>query len=264
MDTSPLRTLFCPNCGAPLDRGRVDCEYCGAALYVEHAAEVTLPALAQAQKLIPEMQRRIQANAYDGDAYYQLGLACFTLKLYDQAANAFEQAQRFSPGNPRVHYFSGLAILRDAEPEILSIAEYRILQMRKEFEAALSLAPDLAEARAYHLLTDGLLARNREDYRGALKPLNQVVQTLPTLKSAWKILAACYFQVGDYTSAVHASSRAFQLDPNDVDSAYLAGTAHACLNETDAMKTWAERVARLRGDPESWRSIMQEFRGQIG
>jgi hypothetical protein len=110
-----VRTLFCPNCGAPIHHGDLECEYCGAGLYAGRAAEVTVPALAEAQKIIPEMQVRIKRNPYDGDAYYQLGLACFTLKLYTQAEDAFEQAERFSPGDALVHYFAGLAALRRAE-----------------------------------------------------------------------------------------------------------------------------------------------------
>lgn len=126
-----MRTLFCPNCGAPIRHGDLECDYCGAGLYAERV-QVTIPALAQAQQLIPEMQARIKRNPYDGDAYYQLGLACYTLKLYDQAENAFEQAKRFSPGSSLAFYFAGLARLRCAEAEILSIQEFRIREMRKD------------------------------------------------------------------------------------------------------------------------------------
>ncbi|MBI4790647.1 MAG: hypothetical protein HY782_26765 [Chloroflexi bacterium] len=263
MESSGIRSLVCPNCGAPIRHGELECDYCGAAIYAERAAEVTVPAVGEAQKIIAEMQRRIKSNGYDGDAYYQLGLACFTLKLYDQAENAFEQARRFSPGSALVHYFVGLAMLRRAEPEILSIQEFRIIQMRKAFQAALALDANLSEAEWHHLLTDGLLARNREDYAGALAPLKSVVQMSPKLGLAWKVLAACYFQVGDYHNAIHAGSQAFQLDKLDGDIAYLIGAAHCYLGETDDMRVWAKRVAVLRGDPDAWPSVTREFRGQI-
>ena len=263
METGGVKSLVCPNCGAPIRHGDLDCDYCGAAIYAERAVEVTVPAVAGAQNIIAEMQRRIKSNAYDGDAYYQLGLACYTLKLYDQAENAFEQAQRFSPGSALAHYFFGLAMLRRAEPEILSVQEFRIIRMRKEFETAHSLDGNLTEAEWYHLLTDALLARNREDYKGALPALKSVTQALPNLGLAWKVLAACYFQVGDYRNAIHAGSQAFQLDKNDADVAYLVGAAHCYLGETDEMQAWAKRVAVLRDDSDSWPNVMREFRGQI-
>lgn len=263
MESNGVRTLLCPNCGAPIRHGSLQCTYCGGGVYADQAAEVTVPALAQAQKIIPEMQARIRKNPYDGDAYYQLGLACYTLKLYDQAQAAFEQAKRFSPGSALVHYFDGLALLRCAEPEILSIQEFRIYQMRKEFETALAIDPGFSEARLYRSLSDALLARNREDYAGALEPLKTFTGAIPELCLGWRLLAACYFQVGDCRQAVLAGKRAFQLDPGNQDIAYLIGAAHARLGETAEMESWARRVADLRGDPDSSGTIQREFMGQI-
>jgi uncharacterized Zn finger protein (UPF0148 family) len=73
VSTNPVRSLDCPNCGAPLHHGDLNCEHCGSAIYAEHAAEVTLPALAEAQKAIPGLRRRIEHNPYDGAAYSRLG-----------------------------------------------------------------------------------------------------------------------------------------------------------------------------------------------
>ncbi len=258
-----VRTLSCPNCGASIHHGDLECEYCGAALYAGRAAEVTVPALAEAQKIIPEMQARIKRNPYDGDAYYQLGLACFTLKLYVQAEDAFEQAQRFSPGDALVHYFSGLAMLRRAEPEILSLQEFRIDLIKKRFETALSIDPNLTEAGIYCTFAEALLARNREDYAGALPPLNRVVQALPKFAVAWKVRAACCFQAADFEGATQAGLRALQLQPEDADLAYLVGAAYGRMKQTDEMEAWARRVATLRGQPSKWQTILREFRGQI-
>ncbi len=263
MESNGVRTFLCPNCGAPIRHGSLQCSYCGGGVYAEQAAEVTVPALADAQRLISEMQARIRKNPYDGDAYYQLGLACYTLKLYDQAQAAFEQAKRFSPGNALVHYFAGLALLRCAEPEILSIQEFRIHQMRKEFETALAINPGFSEAQLYRGLTDALLARNREDYSDALKPLKVITEATPDLGLAWRLLAACYFQTGDCQQAMIAGKRAFQLDPTNADVAYLIGAAYARVGETTEAENWARRVADLRGDPDSSRTIQREFLGQI-
>ncbi len=258
-----IRTLFCPNCGASIHHGDLECEYCGAALYAGHAAEVTVPALAEAQKIIPAMQARIKQNPYDGDAYYQLGLACFTLKLNVQAQDAFEQAERFSPGDALVHYFYGLAILRAAEPEILSIQEFRINQIKKLFETALSIDPNLAEAGVYYTFAEALLARNHEDYAGAQEPLRRVVEALPKFTMAWKVLAACCFQVADFEAAAQAGLRALQLEPADADLAFLVGSAYTRLQQTDETEAWARRVATLRGHPSDWQAVAREFKGQL-
>lgn len=264
MEAAGVRSLVCPNCGAPIRHGELTCSYCGSGVYAERAAEITIPALADAQKVISTMQSRIRANPYDGDAYYQLGLGCYTLKLYDQAQHAFEQAQRFSPGSAVAHYFTGLSMLRCAEPEILSVQEFRIYQMRKEFETALALDPEFTEARLYHSLTDALLARNREDYAGALIPLETITAAIPGLGLAWRLLAACRFQAGDCREAIEAAQRAFQLDPTNADLAYLIGAGYARLNDTIEMQAWARRVAKLTGNPDAAPTILREFTGQIG
>ena len=263
MDTAELRTLQCPSCGAPIHHGDLNCVYCGAAIYAGRATEVAVPALAQAQETIPKMQARIERNPYDGDAYYQLGLACFTLKLYDQAENAFEQARRLLPGVALVHFFSGLAMLRSAEDEFLSIQEFRLRQMHREFETAVELDPNLSEAKPYLDLVEGLRARNREDYAGALAPLNAVVQALPNFGAAWKVLAACYFQIADYHAAIRAGNQAMQLLTHDADVAFLIGSAYTRLDDKDNMEGWARRMAVLRGDPDDWHRIIREFKGQI-
>ncbi len=258
-----IRTLFCPNCGASIHHGDLECEYCGSALYAGRGAEVTVPALAEAQKTIPEMQARIKANPYDGTAYYQLGLACLTLKLNTQAQDAFEQALRYSPGDALVPYFYGLSVLRSTEPEILSVQEFQINQMKKQFEAALSLDPNLTQAGVYCDFAEALHARNHEDYVGAMAPLKRVVEALPKFAAAWKVLAACRFQISDFQGATQAGTRALQLEPGDADGAYLVGAAFARLKNNEETEAWARRVAELRGHPSDWPTVVRQFKGQF-
>ncbi len=258
-----LISLRCPNCGAPIHAGDVTCEYCNAALYVGQPSEVALPAIADAQKIAAKMRDRLAANPYDGDAYYQLGLACFTLELYEQAENAFRQAQRFLPGAALPHYFNALAILHSAESDILSLGEFRLREIQSELTIVTQLDPTLTEAQAYLMLDNGLLARNDGDYIGAIPSLCQAVELLPSLGLAWKVLAACYFQVGDYRNAIRAGSQACKLLPLDEGSPYLVGAAHSRLEENEEMEHYAKRVAELRGDASHWLQVVREYHGEF-
>ncbi|MGB8645051.1 MAG: tetratricopeptide repeat protein, partial [Anaerolineae bacterium] len=220
---SELVSLRCPNCGAPAHQGDAQCGYCGSALLITRSAEIALPAVTEAQKLAARMRERITANPYDGDAYYQLGLACYTLQLYPQAENAFQQAIRFLPGSALPHYFTALAILHSEEQEILSIREFRLNQARLELNTAVKVDPTLLEVQAYFLFVKGLLARAEGNYQDAIKPLGDAVKLLPTLDLAWKVLAACYFQVGRYKDAIEAGKKTQELRPTDDGNAYLVG-----------------------------------------
>ncbi len=256
-----LVSLRCPNCSAPMHAGDATCEYCGAALYVGQPAEVALPQIAEAQKIAAKMRERIAANPYDGDAYYQLGLACFTLQLFDQAENAFRQAQRYTPGGALPHYFTALSILHGAERDLLSLGQFRLREIKSELTRAAVLDPNLTEAQAYLLLVKGLMARDDGDYQGAIPPLREAVRLLPGLGLGWKALAACYFQVASYQDAARAGSQAFRLRPHDEGAAYLVGAAYGRLGEEEAMEQYARRVAELRGDAELWPEVVREYRG---
>lgn len=258
-----IRTLLCPNCGAPVDNGDFRCQYCGSTLYAARAVEVVVPALVDAQNVIAKMRQRIQTNPYDGAAYYQLGLACFTLRLDDQAENAFRQSDRYLPGNALVHYFIGLTILRQNENDILSIREFFLNQIKQEFVTAAKLDPNLLQAKPYLQFVDALIARNRKDYARAITLLDSVSRNLPAFLPAYKVLAACAFQTGDYRRAIDAGNRSWELTPNDMDIAFLLGAAYARLDETEMMDAWAKRVAELRGQRDRWRDVIDEYRGKF-
>ncbi len=260
---SELVSFRCPNCGAPAHPGDTRCEYCGGILSIARAAEVALPAVADAQKLAGAMRERITSNPYDGDAYYQLGLACFTLELYPQAENAFRQAARFLPGSALPHYFTALGILHSEGEEILSISEFRLNQVRTELNTAVKLDPAMVEAQAYFAFVKGLITRAEGDYQGATQPLCEAVRLLPTLDLAWKVLAACYFQVGQYGEAIEAGKKTQELRPTDDGNLYLIGAAFNRMGNEDEMEQYARDVARLRGEPEMWQQIVDEYRGKF-
>ena len=258
-----LTTLRCPSCGAPVVWNDKTCNYCGSIVLVSQPAELALPAVAHAQKLAGQMRERLALNPYDGDAYYQLGLATFTLGRYDQAENAFDQAQRYLPGSAVAHYFKGLAMLLSKQEDILGIADFRLRAIQSELEMARELDPQLHVAEAYLQLLQGLQLRNQEKYRAALAPLKEAADALPDLAVIHKVLAACYFQIGDLNQVIASAQRAFEMRPTDIDLAYMLGVAHARLEQFDAMEKYAHRVALLRGDATQWYQVVREFIGQF-
>lgn len=260
---SNLTTLRCPSCGAPVRLNDKTCDYCGSLVLVAQPAELALPAIAQAQKLAAQMRERIALNPYDGDAYYQLGLATFTLGRYDQAENAFDQAQRYLPGSAVAHYFKGLAMLLSRQDDILGIADFRLNNIKRELETARELDPNLYVTDAYLNFLEGLQLRNQEKYRQAIEPLLRAIKTLPDLAIVAKVLAACYFQVGDLPAAIQSAKRALELRPTDMDLAWMLGVAHARLEQFNEMEKYARRVAVLRGDSTQWYQVVREFNGQF-
>lgn len=260
---STLTTLSCPSCGAPVRLHDPTCDYCGSLVLVSQPAELALPAVAQAQKLAAQMRERIGLNPYDGDAYYQLGLAAFTLGRYDQAENAFDQAQRYLPGSAVAHYFKGLAMLLAKQEDILGIADFRLRAIQRQLEMARELDPNLHVTDAYLDFLRGLQLRNQEKYREAIVPLKSASAALPDLAIIYKVLAACYFQTNDMPNTIQAAKRGFELRPTDEDLAYILGVAHARLEQFNEMEKYARRIAVLRGDSTQWYQVVREFHGRF-
>lgn len=263
MTTPTLVSLRCPSCGAPVRLGDITCDYCGSLVLVSQPAELALPAVAQAQKLAAQMRERLGLNPYDGDAYYQLGLATFTLGRYDQAENAFEQAQRYLPGSAVAHYFRGLAMLLSKQDDILGIADFRLHQIQRQLEQARELDPHLLVTDAYLKFLRGLQLRNQEKYREAIAPLREAAQALSDLGIIYKVLAACYFQVNDLAHVIASAKHALELRPTDIDLVFMLGVAHARLEQFNEMEKYARRVAVLRGDSTEWYQVVREFHGQF-
>lgn len=258
-----LTTLHCPNCGAPVRVNDQCCAYCGSLLLVAEPAELALPAIAQAQEIAAQMRERLALNPYDGDAYYQLGLATFTLGRYDQAENAFDQAQHYLPGSAVAHYFRGLAMLLGLQEDILGVSNFRLHEIEHEFETATRFDPNLHVAASYLDFLHGLQLRNQDNYASAIAPLKDAAAALPEQGIIHKALAACYFQVNDLKSAIQSAKRGLELRPTDIDLAYLLGVAYTRMEKVDEMEDYAHRVAVLRGDPRQWTHVVREFNGQF-
>lgn len=256
-------TPRCPNCGAPFHFGDLHCEYCGASLYVNEPTEIALPAVAEAQKIAATMNDRLVRNPYDGEAFYQLGLASFTLGLYEEAEHSFEQAERYLPGSALTHYMQGVTMLQREQPEILSISHFRLHEIQREFETALELDPNLQHANAYLNVIRGMYLRYRDDNAAAIAPLEAGLADLPKLGAGWHVLAAAFFQTGQYRDALRAAQRALEVEPNSEALTFMVGAVYDRLGESEQAEMTARKVAVLRGDADQWRHVMREFKGQF-
>jgi len=149
------------------------------------------------------------------------------------------------------------------QDEILGISDFRLYSIKREMETAQELDPNLHVAKAYLQCVHGLQLRNQEKYGEAIVPLVEAAQALPNLAIILKVLAACYFQVGDLPKAIQSAKRAFELRPTDMDLAFMLGVAHARLEQFNEMEKYARRVAVLRGDSTEWFHVVREFHGQF-
>jgi len=148
-----------------------------------------------------------------GDAYLKSG-------QFPQALREFLVAQRLSPDDPEIHYYTGLSYYGNGMKE----------EAKREFKKALFIKPDYSEAHNYLgtiYLGAGLYDSAIEEFDLAL--LNMLYET-PAI--ALNNIGWAYYKKEDYKTALIKYKTALKREPNTIifpliqknmGIAYLAG-----------------------------------------
>ncbi len=100
-------------------------------------------------KGLAEFQEVVKAAPDHAAAHRGLGYGYLRLSDYDNAAQHFRRAAELDSRDPRVHYYSGLLVVRRSM--LVGRPPEEVAATRKHLETAIQLDPDLADA--YSLLS---------------------------------------------------------------------------------------------------------------
>ena len=140
----------------------------------------------------------------------------------------------------------------------------RAMRQREEAEAALRLAPDLAQAHmamglAHHL--------GRRDYRRALEEFGIALQGLPNDARLLQYIGAAHRRLGNWDEAVTAQQKAVRLDPRDANLlGDLATTFRLLHRYADAVHAYNRALGLA---PDLWINAVakgwayNEWQGQL-
>ena len=180
-----------------------------------------------------------------GAAYSKKGRDAEALLLYDEAI-------RFSPGLPEVHYNAGISLQRMG----------RFAEAAGRYRAALSLDPDLAPARD----NLGIVLAMQGMFREAIAEGRRAIELDPRNAAMRGNLASTYFASGDIRSGIREFRKAVEIDSKNPRSraglarAYFAlGRYKEALAECDAARalgyrfepSMLEALERYRGSTSS-------------
>ena len=157
------------------------------------------------------------------EAYLALGNAQRSLRRFDQAVAAFEQAAQRQPNSAREHRNLGIALLEAGQPA----------RAESAFRRATSLSP--SDAPSWYQLA--LLASRAGNLREAVGHARHAIALDPDLLDARNSLGVNLTALGDATAAETAFRDALQIDP------YFA-TAHS--NLARLLGTRGDLTAALR------------------
>jgi len=125
-------------------------------------------AVAEVQRLIPQIETRLGRTPDDPEGWRLLGWALFQVGRYPEAANAYRRATELAPALPGNHSAMGEALVQAAGGSVTPDAAVA-------FEAARRLDP--SDARARYFL--GVLKAQRGDARGALADWTALLNEAP-------------------------------------------------------------------------------------
>jgi tetratricopeptide (TPR) repeat protein len=121
----------------------------------------------------------------------------------DGALNAFAQAHKRAPRDPRPHYLSAVALQKKGDAP----------GAERELKAALTLDPKLAEVRNEL----GAMYNEQRRFGDAETELRRAVADKPDLGEAWFNLGQAALMRKDCPTALDAYARATRLAPQDPD-----------------------------------------------
>jgi len=113
-----------------------------------------------------------------------------------------------------------------------------------EFEAAVQLDPDFAEAH-YNL---GLTYADMGEYEMAIAEQEAALELVPDLAEAHNVLGMAYYGLERFEEAIAAYEEAIRLAPQLADAYFNLGHAHAALGDHAQALSAYQEAARLSPD----------------
>lgn len=180
----------------------------------------------------------IVAGAGPALAGWEEGVAAFTSKNFEQAAQEFRALVESNPEGYRSHYMLGLCL------EQLGRKEEALHHLRQAYDLNPNdLAIKLALGRAY---------KNVRRYNDVAKLLGTLdVSSLPAAQQAvfYQVRGEARYKTDDLQGAVRDFAQLARLKPQDAQTQYLYGTTAAAVGQTDQALTALDKATKL--DPRN-------------
>src|SRR5271167_2563411 len=149
------------------------------------SADSKLLAEGRVDDAIASLQHRINSAPKDAESYNLLCRAFFTLSDWDRGISACEKAVSLAPENAQYHLWLGRIYGEKADHGGIWSAAGLAKRVRNEFETAVRLDPDSAEARTdlaeFYLEAPGIVGGGRDKAEAQAQKL----ATMDPVRAGW-------------------------------------------------------------------------------
>jgi len=156
-----------------------------SSLCAADATDTRLLAEGRVDDAIVSLQHRINGAPKDAESYNLLCRAYFALADWDKGISACEKAVSFDPDNAQYHLWLGRVYGEKADHAGFLTAAGLAKKVRNEFETAVRLNPDSAEARTdlaeFYLEAPGIVGGGRDKAEAQA----QKIATMDPVRAGW-------------------------------------------------------------------------------
>lgn len=225
-----------PHPGKPYERMRIK-EWIKAGEAVKEASNLY-------QRLCASPQQSRHPD--DSESWRRLGSACRDLKLFNEAADAYEQAVKLKPDNTWALFGRNSAYLETGRTnEIIAICQQAINRKANDAAAWLSLA------QVYLILKSD----------NATSTLEKAASLNPDDSWVWWALGGVYEESGRTAEAIQFYEKAAKLAPKDSYHWQRLGAAYVKSDRINEAITAYEHVVKLEPNYSSaWEDLAKAYR----
>jgi tetratricopeptide (TPR) repeat protein len=190
------------------------------------------------------LEKAVQFDARNLDAWYYLGRAYYTKSRLIEARKAFRTVLNLDPHDARAENNLGLIFESDAQPEAAIDAYRKAIAWQEQ-----SLHPS---EQPYVNLGNVLIGQDRP--KEAVAPLEKAVTLAPSNGFCRLKLGIAYLRERQLEGAQRELENATQLEPDNAQAHYQLGKLYKEIRALDRAKAEFDRTAELQSHAASAKS----------
>ena len=133
-----VKTISCPNCGAPQGMDTKECMYCGSEIIIRTFNSVSSMPVPQLKKYVASYTQTLAQDGDNADVMLSIALCYMKLKIYAKAAEFLNKAMDICYDNPHIYFYAAMCIFQGKRPFFVT---RQVIDKAEEFlNAALSIS----------------------------------------------------------------------------------------------------------------------------
>ena len=189
------------------------------------------------KEAIEYLNKAIDKNATNADAFNMRGVAYFELKEYQNALMDYDQAIRIRPGDYRTYLNRALLTNAQNQPD----------KSLQDYNEAIRLAPDTADL----YLNRGQILAGLDSLNAAIRDFERATQLSPKHAQAWYNLGNTYFRQQNFKESILCFQKTTRIAPDFGKAYYGLALAQqktgeselSCLNLKQAVQLGYQEAA---------------------